>query len=125
MTAPVSDPVVEDVSTLSDEEIMRRIEAEMASRPGPRQITIGEQFTELVGLVGSVTGKLTPRGVKVSEQTATKILELTLFWALNTRGGPAPSILPSEVGESGEEPVDEFPIPTEVVEAAVDQTQES
>lgn len=125
MTAPTSDPVVEDVTLLSDEEIMRRIEAEMASRPAPRQITIGEQFTELVGLVGSVTGKLTPRGVKVSEQTATKILELTLFWALNTRGAPGPSILPEEMGEGGEEPVNEFPLPTEVVEAAVDQTQES
>lgn len=125
MTAPVSDPVVEDVNTLSDEEIMRRIEAEIASRPAPRQITIGEQFTELVGLVGSVTGKLTPRGVKVSEQTATKILELTLFWALNTRGGPAPSILPSEVGEGDEEPEGGFPLPAEIVEAAPDQTQES
>lgn len=124
MTTPVADPVVEDVNHLSDEEIMARIQKEMASRPQPRSISIAELFQQMAALVASATGKSYATGPRVTEQSAVKLMELSLMWALNNRGGASHDILPSEVGESGEEPEYEAPEPTEVIEAAADQSEE-
>lgn len=124
MTTPVVDPVVEDVSDLSDEEIMRRIQNEMASRPQPKGVTIGELFVQLSSLVASATGKTYANGPRISEQSAVRVLELTLMWALNNRGGASHDILPEEMGGSGEEPEYEAPDPSEVIEASADQSEE-
>jgi len=89
---------------MTDEEIMAAIQADMASRPAPpepRKVTIRELFQQGVALVASSTGKQFRNGVPtVSENTALKLYELTLMWALNNRGGaPSHDIIEPDVSE--------------------------
>lgn len=135
-TEATETPVVEaeaeeaqaEVQQPSDEEIMAAINAEIASRQAasaPRQVTIAELFEQGVALIASATGKNFRGGVpRVTEQTAVRIYELTLMWALNNRGqGGTPGILSNE--EIGTEPIgDDLPTPNEIIEAAPDAAEE-
>ena len=105
---------------MSDEEIMAAINAEMAQNaarnPGPKTVTIKELFEQGVALVAAATGKTFRNGVpQVSENTAVKLYELTLGWALQNRGGASHSILPEEGGEVEEVAPEGLPIPNEII----------
>lgn len=131
MTADSPSPTTDEVEeataeTLSDEELLRRIQAEMASRPTPPpapRITIGELYNQFIALIAAGTGKnFGVRGPRVSEATALKTLELTLMWALNNRAETSNQIIPTEeLGDAGEEPA-EAPEPHETIEASADQS---
>lgn len=124
MTAPTPAPELEaeaPESPLSDASIRDAIAAEFASRPQPRQITLGElyaQFSELV--LSHVRGR---RIVEFqTEANAVRVLELALMWALNNRnqGGPAMETgFPTSVIGEGDEPAG--PEPHETIEALPDE----
>lgn len=93
---------------LTDEEIAQKIkaaiaanraryEAANASQPAPRRISIQELFQQSVALVGVATGKRFRNDIPtVSEQTAAKLYELALMWALNNRDTTSQGILTSD-----------------------------
>lgn len=137
-TTPVEDPAPTQeaidtpadspIEKLDDEELLRRIQAEMQSRPAsePKRVTISEMFSQCVALVASATGKTNARSYpRVTEQSAVRILELTLMWALNNRSGPSHDILPSESdAEESETPeAPEAPTPNETITASDDQSE--
>jgi hypothetical protein len=96
-------------SEMSDQEIWDAIEAEKAARaasypPAPRQVSLQDLYFQITALV-KAEARL-PRAGKLSEQSAVKLLEMALMWALNTRNAPAPvlnDIPTEEIGGSGEE----------------------
>jgi hypothetical protein len=106
---------------VSDEDILARIQAEFANRPQPRQVTVSELFQQGIALVASATGKTFRGGIpRVTEQTAVRVYELTLMWALNTRGNPGPAILDDEGVAEASAPVD-LPTPDEIIGGDAEQ----
>lgn len=110
--------------TMSDDEIRAAIQAEFQSRQArqPRQVSIVELFQQGVALIASATGKdQTARGPRVSEQTAVRLYELTLMWALQNRnqGGGIPSVIADNEIET--EPIgSDLPTAHEIIEAVED-----
>lgn len=123
---------------LSDEEVLARIQAEMASRMAsrpraerPRATSVQTLYEQAIALVASATGKKYAGGTpRLSEQTATKTLELCLMWALNARAQGIPTSEFLDTGEGYEED-DGTPVappePQELIAASEDQsdTQET
>ena len=98
----------------TDEEINAAIEAEMQARfaaaqsQAPRRVTVQDLFGQMVALVGSATGKTFRNNTPtVSETAATKLMELSLMWALQTRNNPAlgGAVLAGEEEGEVEEPL--------------------
>jgi hypothetical protein len=117
--APTDDePENPTQEVVSDEEMYARIQQAIGERQaqGPKKVTVGELFQQAVALVASSTGKNFRNGVPtVSEQSAVKLYELTLMWALNQRGEtPSHDILDSGDGSDSEEAA-ALPIPTEFI----------
>ncbi len=52
--------------------------------------SIRQIYSQFVQLVAAAGGKATPR---LNEANATKLLELSLFWAVNSRNGGLPPII--------------------------------
>jgi hypothetical protein len=120
--APVETEPTQEI--VPDDEILRRIQAEMANRPAPRKVTIQELFEQGVALVASATGKNYRGGIpRVSEATAVKVYELSMMWALNNRDGNAShNILPEEIGSDAPY---EPPTPDEVIDEEIAETEET
>lgn len=95
---------------MSDEDIMAAIQAQTAANraaaaaAGPRPISLQDLYFQMTALV-KTEARLPGRG-KLTEQSAVKLLELALMWALNTRNNPTgvlnDEIPTEEIGNSGE-----------------------
>lgn len=139
-SAPVSDETTVVDGTVDEEateapaipDIRPQLEAAFAERAAARQartVTIQELFGSMVSLVASATGKRYRDNIPtVSEQSAVKILELSMGWALNSRQGAVNPILEEDLievsGGAAQEEAPESPTPDEVIEAADDTAVE-
>lgn len=123
----VEAPAAQATPQVSDAEILQRLQAEFASRPKPKVVTIQELYDQFVALIASATGKTFRTGApQVSENTALKTLELALMWALNNRNGanqPVLPDLPDEPEGQADEAVD-LPTPDEIIEAVATSDEE-
>jgi hypothetical protein len=104
--APAIDETEATVPEIVSDDIRAAIEAEFANRPQAieRPIAVRVYFQEMTALVASATSKR-PRGNQaptVSENTALKLMELSLMWALNHRDATSSNILEAEVGVGSE-----------------------
>lgn len=124
---PEVEPVETPTEVVSDEDIRQRLLEEFQQRQqrqAPRT-TLRENFEAAVALVAAATGKNYRAGIpRVSEQTAVKLLELTMGWHLSTRGSSeSNAFLPDE--EGNEANVGEPDIPTEIITGSPEpETQE-
>jgi len=121
--APAEAPAQEK---LSDTEIMERIKAEWAKRPAPAKVSISDIFDQSVALVAHATGRRSVLGPRVSEQTAVKLYELALMWALNNRDRTdTGSIIPTQELSGGPGEAREAPEPNEALGFDGDAEQET
>jgi hypothetical protein len=127
LTDPVAAAEEQPAEAVSEEEMLLRLQQEFSARraaQAPRSVSVMDLYHQFVSLVA---GSLGYRDAKIkSETNAIKLMEITLFWALNNRNQQNQSeVIPqSEIsGESGEEgEEEELPTPDEVIEASLDQT---
>lgn len=110
-------------SEMTDQQILEYIQSQQvqngnAAPPAPRK-TVSDLYNEMIALVASASGR---RIARVSENTAVKVLEITLGWHLQTRNSPQPDIFPQEVYGDGGNGSEENtgPVPHETIDAAPD-----
>lgn len=113
------DPEIDSPATTlaSQADMLARIQGEFANRPASPRVTLQELYDQLIALVASATGKRYRNGIpQLSENSAVKLMELTMMWALNNRTTPSHDILPSEVGEPAQASPSTL-VPNQLIEA--------